>query len=190
MINRKNTKGKANLKVIFIKFIPIVFFVFVCFWGLKDGYTLISKSYLIDSGKLIQLDTIQLFNKAYRYSGSKGSSAKIEFESVKRYKFQISAERFYAVAEINKLSDTLMYNDTKFLVYTDEDGLKNYKLSNKKVIEVYQIVVDGKSYIDISIANQLLKEKLIRGIILSSVFIVIFVYFFIKAPSTSGPTSE
>jgi hypothetical protein len=163
-----NTK-RNNFNVNLLRFVLFSVFAFLGSFAITDIYRLISQSYLIDASKLIRLDTVQLINRAFRYSSSKGSPARLEFESTSRHKFRISAERFYAIAEINKLTDTLMYHETQFLVYTNSDGLKKYKENSKGVIEVYQLVLDDKEYVDILQASELTKDKLIRGTCISAV---------------------
>lgn len=159
------TKNPIN-KTFLIRLLLVAIFSFFGFFALRDVYSLASKSYLIDANKLVRLDTLELLNRAFKYSGSKGSSARFEFESTDRHSFRISGERFLAITDINKLTDTLMYHGTKFLAYTDEAGVKDYKDNSKSSIEVYQFLVDGEKYIDISRTNQLSYNKLIRAMFL------------------------
>lgn len=171
-----NPINKTNL----IRLILIVIFSFFGFFALRDVYSLTSKSYLIGSNKLVRLDTLELLNRAYKYSGGKGSPSRLEFESTNRHNFRISGERFFAVSDINKLTDTLMYHGTKFLVYTDKDGLENYKDNSKSLIEVYQFLLDGKQYIDISRTNQLSQNKLIRAMFLWTALIGVILFAILR----------
>lgn len=142
----------------------LLVFAFFGFFTLKDIYQLYSGSYLIEPNKLIRLDTMQLLNRAYEHAGGKGSSRGIEFESITRNKFLISSSCFFSISDIDKLTDTLMYHGTNFLVYTDNEGYKIFKTNSKKFIKVYQFEIGDKQYIDISEANQLARGKLISGI--------------------------
>lgn len=167
-------KLEANL----LRLLRLLVFVFFGFFALKNIYQLYSGSYLIEPDKLIRLDTMQLLNRAYRYSGGKGSSSGIEFESISRNKFLISSSYFFSIADIDKLTDTLMYHGTNFLAYTDKKGYKLFKNNSKSFIEVYQFVIGDKQYIDISKANQLAKDKLVSGIFMWCVLFGIL--FFIR----------
>jgi hypothetical protein len=98
--------------------ILLAFFIFCIVFSTIDIYKLFSKSYYVNKADLISLDTFHLLGRAYRYSGGgKSGTSRFEFESTDRHKFHISAERFFSIADLKELTDTLMYHDLKFTAY-------------------------------------------------------------------------
>ncbi|NNV57988.1 hypothetical protein [Limnovirga soli] len=94
------------------------------------------------------------------YSSRKPSKSGFAFESTNKHKFSISAERFSSITDLTELTDTLLYHNLEFVVYTLKDNLEKYKDDNNSTIEVYQLLIGGKNYIDIENANKIAASSL------------------------------
>jgi hypothetical protein len=133
--------------------------LFIFFGALTTGviintYTLLSKSYYINEAELVKLDTIHILGKVYQSAGGKSSSHGFEFESIDRHNFRISGERYHSIAEIKELTDTLRYYEVNFTAYTDREGIEIYKSGSARPIEIYQLSIGGKNYMNIEDMNQ------------------------------------
>ena len=153
---------------------------------LLNLYQLVAKTYYVDEAKLYKVDTFHLLNRAYEQSdnsgdGRRSSKRELVFQSTNRYSFAIDKNVFEAIIDKKKLEDTLMYHDLKFIVYTNKEYFDQYKKANKPTfIRVYQIQIGDTKYIDISKMNELSKGDVLRGAIISPVFIFFFGFLLYK----------
>lgn len=155
--------------------------VFILFYFVK-AYELFAKSYYVEETKLYKTDTFHLFTRAFRSSdlGGRGSSKpKLVFESINKYSFDISGNIYTAITDLEKLEDTLMFHDTKFIVFTDKENYDKYRKSKEPIfIKVYQIQIGDTKYIDIKKLNKISKENLLGGMVIPLI-IIIFLLFII-----------
>jgi hypothetical protein len=175
MLNKlKQLKGVYIAVIAFVGFIAI-FFVGQCFYRL---YSLVSKNYIIHSADIYEIGTFQMQGRAYEYGASKNSSPRFEFTARNGYSFTIDHSIFQAIVDKPKLKDTLMYHDCQFKIFSDKQAFENYRKSTEPFhINVLQIQLGDKKYIDISNANQIQKRTLTRQVVTG----IIFMFFIVLA---------
>lgn len=163
----------------FTLIVPLVVYFF-------NFYQLLSKSYFVDESQIYKVDTFHLLNRSYEESGNsvgRGSQdeSKLVFESTNRYSFAITKYAFKAITDKKELEDTLMYHDLKFTVYSNKQYLTKYKKTDSPIyIEVYQIEIGHKKYIDISKMNKLSKGDTLRWVIIPPALIFFFGFLLYK----------
>jgi hypothetical protein len=166
---------KISTQIETLEFKRMLFFLlsFICFlYLIYNTYSLATGTYKEDQKKYYKLDTITLQDKAYLYAGSGKSSSKgYEFRDTSWQSYKIDDLQYHAITDFRLISDTLKYDGTRFVVYTDKEGLEIYNNKRKsESIRVYQLSIGGKKYVDISKVNSIAMRKKNGGLILVTCF--------------------
>lgn len=164
---------------IYLTIATISLTAFLLFY-ISNIYSLLSRSYYIDEKQLYQLNTFHLLGRAFEQSENRGRSSQPElvFESKNRYSFTIHKGAFAAIKEKKKLEDTLMYDNTKFTVYTTKKYYEALKKSRTPIyIDVYQIEVGNKKYVDMDEMNSRVKSQKIVWIIFPLLAVGAIIFF-------------
>ena len=173
--------------------------LFLLYTYAQSVYKLVSKTYFIDENKLHKLDTFHLYNRAYITSDGAGRNDRrqlqIQFQSTNGYSFSISKnvykaiinkqqlEKMLLIDDNNFVANTTLYHDVTFIPYTTKEYFEQYKTTGYPVfIEVYQLQMDNKKYIDINTANGLEKAELKKQALRPAVIAVVISLVIIIKP--------
>ena len=177
----QNKAGKSsNIRVIATWFIALVFLA-AAVQTLSDGYKLLAGSYLIRSSDIYLVDTFKIQDKAYYNGPKKYHSPYYQFKSTDGYSFTIGEFIYKGIKDKSELYDTLLYHELPFIAYSDKRTVDLYRKSTEKIdINVYQLQIGSKKYIDIHQANKSEKSYLIRRILIALAVAVIIIISYFK----------
>jgi hypothetical protein len=139
-----------------------------------------SDKYQLDRTDLRKIDNVKMLSRAYyQYAAKSNGPSGIEFVDELKKKFVITGARFKAI-EGGALYDTLRYSNLEFSVLTDRQGAKASTTSSDDNIEVYDVIIGGKSFIDLAKVNDAEKSRWFSLLIFFSIVYVICLIFYFK----------
>jgi hypothetical protein len=154
--------------------IVLVTVIAITFWSIQ----LTKKVTQIHSNDLYKLDSIRLLSRAFTNGPAKSNRPnEIEFEDETRKLFKISGSRFSASSP--SLYDKLQYSELVMTILTDKKGYSDYLNSrDKNPIQVYNIIIDSVSYIDIEGINNSENSKRSTSFIATFIIYCIILTFY------------
>ena len=142
-----------------------------------------SKSYILKQPDFFNIDSVKMLTRAFIIAdGGKSSSKSIEFEDESRKTFSISSSRYSALSKKSSLYDTLQYSGLVMTIFTDKEGYDGYYNKNDSdKIEVYDIQIGGKSFINLAEVNSKEYDSRFSTIIfISIVYGICLIFYFYK----------
>lgn len=149
----------------------LAFFAMAIFFSIIDIYSYFSKNYYAKQADLVKLDTFHLKERAWLSSGKSGGG-RLWFQSTNSYVFVFAEGRYNAIDSVKQLNDSLIYHDTKFIAYTNNQGATDFFANKSKRVELYQLSTGEKNYINIDKANDKAAKILINKMLLWIVFYI------------------
>jgi len=123
---------------------------------------LVDKSYILKSSDIFKIDSVKILSRAYYLTHSKNSSkSTLEFEDLTLKTFRLESLNLDAPEDLKTLYDTLQYSKTVLTIYTDKEGLENYRnQNNDSNIPVLNISIGDKSFGNLNAVNANSTRKL------------------------------
>jgi hypothetical protein len=152
---------------------------------ISSSYSLFTGSYKIDKSELVLIDSFRQQGRYFATTPAKSSRRTLTFKSQNGYSFVISNKIYEGCKDKSELEDKLMYHDLHFIVYSDKKTHNEYFYAKKPIgINVLQIEISGKRYIDTDLASENEKGRLWKDIVIATVLILILLYFRFSKDST------
>lgn len=144
---------------------------------------LLTKSYYVSPDSIVKIDTFYLQGR-YQSIGRSNRWHYDEYLSLRTkndYKLYTEELQKSGISDIQKLKDTLMYDNLKFIAYSTKKYLKKY-IEEKEPFDmpIYQIQIGDTKYIDIKERNKTQRSKNIVWLLFFS-FLDLNVLFLILA---------
>lgn len=180
MRNQLTIISHIPLRLNFIKkfWIIIVTVIFIGFW-IINLRSLNNGSYIVNYGDLKMIDSVVMRSPAIKRGAAKSNGpSEITFEDINQSRFVIRGSRFKSL-ESQTLFDTLQHTRQVINILTDKSGYKNYfDLKGKDDIEVYDIIICGKSFINLEEVNNAERDRQNFLLIISFIIYVICLTFY------------
>ncbi len=158
---------KVSLKNIGFTYLFLTFmFLFFVALTIFDFQRLISKSYKVNVEQVVPIDTFFQQGKADYTRPAKGGKNGYIIKSIDGYSFHITKSAFEGIMDRYEFEDHLKYHGLQFIAYSDRETRDKYlKTSVPFALDVFQIKIGDKNYIDIKKGNSEFRERLLFRVI-------------------------
>jgi hypothetical protein len=169
--------SKRDKKVIFI--ILLLLFIAGSAKLVADINELRNSASLTGSQSLVKIDSFKLQGKAeYETSGAKGAINGVSFTSTNGHHFFIGKAAWEGITESIQLRELLKRHGLEFIAYADQETYEQYTSRRLfRSIDVKQIQVGEKKFIDLA-KGQLKYARKMKWKIFGEIIFVVLVFYF------------
>lgn len=126
----------------------------------------------VEESDLFRIDSLVLQSRAYGHPKAGG----FDLTTADGFKLFLRSQYYFGVEDKGELLNTLMYHGTVFSIYTDQEGIENYRAGRtENSIDIYRFIIGTKEYTNLAVSN----ERIVLNTYLASILGIIFGFVFI-----------